>query len=143
MRKIQSRVIGIVLVLLAGLLVVLALTACAASPGPAGPEGPAGPVGPAGMTGPAGPAGPQGAAGTGGEQNPQMVAFVPLGPGLQAEIVGVTFSDSGKPMVTMSLADGAGLSLTPDQLEGFGFTIARIGDRDAQPESATSVETPP
>lgn len=122
MRTHRSRIVG----LLSLLLIVLALTACAAEPGPAGPQGAAGPVGPAGMTGPAGPAGPQGPAGTGGEQSPQMVAFVPLGPGLQAEIVSVDFSDNGKPMVTMSLADGAGAALTPDQLDGFGFTIAQI-----------------
>ncbi len=101
---------------------LLLLAACTGTIGPAGPAGPAGPIGPAGAPGPAGPAGPQGAS---GEPGASGSAFIPVGPGLQAEITAVDLS-SDQPRVTVSLSDGAGRSLAPEALEGVGFTLAQV-----------------
>ncbi|MFZ0545758.1 MAG: OmcA/MtrC family decaheme c-type cytochrome, partial [Candidatus Promineifilaceae bacterium] len=83
------------------------------------PQGPIGPAGPAGGEGPQGPAGSQGPVGPAGP----VSAFI--GPGLNAEITDVDLS-SGKPAVTVVLTDDGGRSLTPADLEGFGFTIAQV-----------------
>lgn len=106
-----------------GLLILgmaLFLMACA---GPAGTVGPAGPAGPQGSGGAAGPTGSQGLE---GPQGPPGIVFAEPGPGLVANISDVTFSAEGKPVVTLSLTDAAGRPLTPQALEGSGFTIAQI-----------------
>ncbi len=104
---------------------VLILIACA---GPAGPEGPAGPAGSAGQPGPQGEQGeegPAGAAGAAGETGPAGALFAMPGAGLNAEITAVDFRD-GKPVVTVTMADSNGIPLSPERLEGWGFTIAQI-----------------
>jgi OmcA/MtrC family decaheme c-type cytochrome len=89
-------------------LAAIALAACAAQPGPSGLQGPQGP------SGPAGPAGP-----------PGQAALTP-GQGLAVKITAVDFPATGNPSVTLMLTDVAGLPLTPESLDGFGFTIAQI-----------------
>jgi OmcA/MtrC family decaheme c-type cytochrome len=90
-----------------------------------GPVGPAGPAGPAGAAGPAGQAGPQGVAGPAGEAGPPGIVFAPPGPGLRAQITGVTFAD-GKPVIALTLTDDLGRPLKAEQLESHAFTIAQI-----------------
>lgn len=105
-------------------LLALLLAACSQpQAGPEGPPGPEGPVGPAGARGPEGPEGPQGPP---GPEGPAGVAFIPPGPGLNAEITGVEFGADGKPQVTLTLADDRGQPLAIEDLEGYGFTIAQI-----------------
>jgi OmcA/MtrC family decaheme c-type cytochrome len=45
---------------------------------------------------------------------------------LQAEITAVAFSEDGKPMVSVTMTDDQGRPLTPEALEGYGFTIAQV-----------------
>jgi OmcA/MtrC family decaheme c-type cytochrome len=99
---------------------ILLLSACAVPPGETGPQGPPGPPGEQGPPGPEGATGPQ------GPEGPQGETIVDPGPGLRAEIIGVEFSSEGKPIVTLTLADSQGRPITPELLEGYGFTIAQI-----------------
>lgn len=116
----KRNIFWITILLLMGALLY---SGCASLEGPQGPPGPEGPTGPSGEQGPQGPSGPEGPQGPAG--SPGEVIADP-GPGLQAAITGVDFSSDGQPMVTVSLADGNGRPLSPDLLEGFGFTIAQI-----------------
>jgi OmcA/MtrC family decaheme c-type cytochrome len=121
----HSRIIALIII---SLFIAGFLVACAGEPGATGPEGPEGPpgaTGPPGPSGPAGPEGPQGPPGTASQAESLEFTFLPIGPGLQAEITDVDLS-SGQPAVTMRLSDGTGIPLTPDDLEGYGFTIAQI-----------------
>lgn len=95
---------------------VLILAACGSQPPPMVDSGVAGPAGPQGPAGPAGPAGAEG---------PPGKSFYVPGPGLVAEISAAEFQN-GKPVVTLSLSDAAGRPLTPESLEGYGFTIAQV-----------------
>ena len=96
---------------------MLLLASCAAAPkeGPAGPAGPAGPQGEHGKQGPAGPAGPAG-----------KDLAVPPGPDFVMKIVKVDLPDASRPVVTVSLTDGKGVAVSPESLEGYGFTIAQV-----------------
>lgn len=123
----QITLAGLAIVCL--VLMALVLAACgqqAAQPGPQGPEGPQGPPGPEGPAGPEGPEGPAGPQGPEGPQGPPGVAFALPGAGLQATITEVAFSEDGKPQVSLTLTDNAGRALSPQDLEGYGFTIAQI-----------------
>ena len=48
------------------------------------------------------------------------------GGGLQVQILGVELSGTDAPVVSLSLTDAAGANLAPEDLEGYGFTIAQI-----------------
>lgn len=99
---------------MAGLGLALLLAACA-TPGPQGP---------AGDPGPQGPAGPAGAPGQAGAPGPAYQP--PPGPGLVVKITGVDFNADGQPVVSLTLADAAGIPQTNTALEGSGFTIAQL-----------------
>jgi OmcA/MtrC family decaheme c-type cytochrome len=114
MSKKQYRWIGLGCILLG---VSLLLAACAAQPPATGNMGPEGPTGPAGPQGAVGPPGPQGAPG---------IAFFEPGAGLTVTITSVELNGDGKPVVRVSLKDGAGRPLTAEDLEGAGFTIAQV-----------------
>ncbi|HZD55449.1 MAG TPA: OmcA/MtrC family decaheme c-type cytochrome, partial [Anaerolineales bacterium] len=103
------------LILILGLAVIA--TACGGAQGEQGSPGPQGPAGPQGQPGPEGPAGPEG---------PPGRSFVDPGEGLKIEITGVEFPDNGNPVVSLSLTDADGRPLPPDDLEGYGFTLAQI-----------------
>jgi OmcA/MtrC family decaheme c-type cytochrome len=97
---------------LLSLCVLIIISACSTPPGPAGPAGPAGPQGPAG------PAGKDGAPG---------VSYIPAaGPGLKATISAAKFPTDGKPVVTLTLTDAAGVPQKPDALDSVGFTVAQL-----------------
>ncbi|MGE5530748.1 MAG: OmcA/MtrC family decaheme c-type cytochrome [Bacteroidota bacterium] len=113
-----------------GLAAALLLAACsialpqaAAVPAVAGPQGPQGVQG---VPGPQGPPGPEGAAGPAGPAGPPGASFSAPGAGLQAKITAVQLPDTGKPVITLTLADAVGRPVLPKMLEGYGFTIAQI-----------------
>ena len=99
-------------------------TKVVASEGPMGPQGVPGPQGPPGPFGPVGPVGPEGAR---GPEGPPGISSVALGTGLIADITAVSFDETGKPVVDVTLGDGEGHPLPLAALEGYGFTIAQIG----------------
>ncbi len=107
-------------IFIVGLGLLFLLSACA------GPEGTLGPVGPAGPPGAEGPAGPAGQEGPAGPPGPAGVVLMAPGPGLIAQIQEVDLSDNGLPVITVAFSDDAGSPLTPDDLEGYGFTFAQI-----------------
>lgn len=102
------------------------VAAPAAQTGQQGAQGVPGPQGPPGVPGPTGPQGPAGPAGKN---------FAVPGAGLKVEISGVELPANGKPVVTLSLSDAAGVPLTNKMLEGYGFTIAQVV------ENATTKQT--
>lgn len=117
-----SRLIATYLVFL---IAIGLLTACAGLEGPAGPQGEQGPGGPQGVPGPAGPPGEQGPPGPVGPQGATGIAAAPIGPGLHVEMTNVDLSGS-TPVITLLMANDAGRIVNPEELEGFGFTIAQI-----------------
>lgn len=118
MKNHTIRVVGLI-----GLVIVLVLGACTDVEGPSGPPGPQGDPGPQGLQGEPGLPGPQGARGPAG--SPAELVKNP-GPGLRAEISSVGFTDDGRPMIDLTLADDDGNPLDVDALEGYGFTIAQV-----------------
>lgn len=107
----MTRLKWIVLGLL-GFITLIVLVSCASLTGPAGPAGPPGPPGPAG------PAGKDGAPG---------VSFIPApGAGLKVKISAAEFPADGKPVITLSVTDAAGVPLKPEALETVGFTVAQL-----------------
>lgn len=95
----------------------LVVAACAGPQGEMGPPGAQGPAGPQGQPGPEGPAGAEG---------PPGRSFVAPGQGLIIEITGVEFPDGSNPVVSLALTDADGRPLPPENLEGYGFTLAQI-----------------
>lgn len=118
-----------ILSLLAALLLLAACTSEIAAPGPVGPAGAMGPQGvpgPQGPPGPVGPLGPLGPAGPQGPVGPQGQNFVSLGDGLSVSLESVQIGADNRPRVHLRLADGLGLPLPMEVLEGYGFTIAQV-----------------
>jgi OmcA/MtrC family decaheme c-type cytochrome len=100
-----------------GLGLAVILVACSGAQPLPGPIGPQGPAGPQGQTGPEGPAGPEG---------PPGRSFFAPGEGLIVEITGVEFPNSGNPVVSLTMTDADGRPMPPENLEGYGFTLAQL-----------------
>lgn len=126
------------------LLAAALLAALAALPGCAGDTGPVGPAGPAGQTGPSGPIGPTGPTGPTGPAGQD--AWV-VGPGLQvtlsdAGVVSTGIPGSGKIVLRVSLADGAGVPLDRTGLQTVGpvdlaFVLAALDEPGPAGETAS------
>jgi OmcA/MtrC family decaheme c-type cytochrome len=74
-----------------------------------------------GERGERGPQGPQGK-----EGQPGKDYVPPPGDGLEMKIIEVVIPDNQRPVITLSIKDENGLPISPETLEGYGFTIAQV-----------------